>query len=155
MTTAPIITPLKETTAVRANGHEAAAPKPEAPAPPFDVKTLSRASLAALLVAVQREIERLDEQDRNAALEATSKAFGISVARLRAALERETAAQPRPKAPANGDSTDGRKEVKPLYWNPSDHSQRWSGRGKDPEWVRTLLASGVTKEQMRIPEGGV
>jgi|ERR1019366_5003080 DNA-binding protein H-NS len=140
MTTAPIITPPKERTAPPspANGHETTAPKPEAPAPPIDVKTLSRASLAALLAAAQRETELLAEQDRNDALAAMSKAFHIPIPRLKATIERESAApQPRLQPHAKGDGTDGRYVVKPKYRDPADPTAKrtWSGRGQAPAWI--------------------
>lgn len=152
MTTAATITPPKERTtpSPQANGHDSAALKPEAPAPRFDFTALSDEQLDLHLADAQADKKRREA----AALAAMARVFGIPVERLKVTIERETAARARAKADAS-DSTDGRKDVKPLYWSPSDHSQRWSGRGKEPEWVRTLLAQGVTKEQMRIPEGAV
>jgi DNA-binding protein H-NS len=41
-------------------------------------------------------------------------------------------------------------EVLPRYCNPSDPSQKWSGRGKKPKWVVAALNSGQELEDLRI-----
>ena len=40
--------------------------------------------------------------------------------------------------------------VKAKYRNPGDHSQQWSGRGRQPSWLKTLLASGKTLEDAKM-----
>ena len=41
----------------------------------------------------------------------------------------------------------------PKYHNPNDPSQTWSGRGKRPRWVHSLLAEGNTlQDLLRISE---
>jgi H-NS histone family len=55
---------------------------------------------------------------------------------------------------ANGVS-DGPGVVKPNYWSPKDHAQRWSGRGAQPQWFKDHLAAGGTEEDVRIPEGAL
>lgn len=36
----------------------------------------------------------------------------------------------------------------PKYHNPNQPSQTWSGRGRRPRWVRSLLADGKTKQDL-------
>ncbi len=42
------------------------------------------------------------------------------------------------------------KKVPPKYMNPENHDQLWSGRGKQPNWVKEALASGKTLEELAI-----
>jgi DNA-binding protein H-NS len=41
-------------------------------------------------------------------------------------------------------------EVRPKFRNPSPPHQTWAGRGKQPHWIRKLLASGKTIDDFRI-----
>src|SRR5215213_5673616 len=43
-------------------------------------------------------------------------------------------------------------EVRQKYRNPVDPSQTWSGRGKQPAWVKRLLQAGTKLEQLVIEE---
>ena len=46
-----------------------------------------------------------------------------------------------------------RAKVQPKYRNPDDHAQTWTGRGRQPLWVKTQLESGVGLDRLKIPEG--
>jgi DNA-binding protein H-NS len=57
--------------------------------------------------------------------------------------------------PSRGKKTAGKKagkgSVAPKYQNPSDPSQVWSGRGRQPVWfVKALRRRGVTAEDLLI-----
>jgi DNA-binding protein H-NS len=41
-------------------------------------------------------------------------------------------------------------KVLPKYQNPRNPGERWSGRGKQPHWVRAQLKSGKKLEHLRI-----
>ena len=41
-------------------------------------------------------------------------------------------------------------EVHPKFRNPNPPHQTWAGRGKQPYWLRELLATGKTIEDFRI-----
>jgi DNA-binding protein H-NS len=41
-------------------------------------------------------------------------------------------------------------KVHPKYRNPESPNETWSGRGKQPHWVRKLLASGKAIGDLRI-----
>jgi DNA-binding protein H-NS len=41
-------------------------------------------------------------------------------------------------------------KVHPKYQNPALPDQTWSGRGKQPHWIRRLLADGKTMDDCRI-----
>jgi DNA-binding protein H-NS len=42
-------------------------------------------------------------------------------------------------------------KVYPIYRNPDNSSETWSGRGLRPKWLTALLAAGKTIEELRIP----
>jgi DNA-binding protein H-NS len=41
-------------------------------------------------------------------------------------------------------------KVPQKFCNPADPAQTWSGRGKQPRWVKTLMASGASLADVRI-----
>lgn len=41
-------------------------------------------------------------------------------------------------------------KVLPLYRNPKNPAQTWSGRGRQPHWVRAQLRSGKRLDDLRI-----
>ena len=43
--------------------------------------------------------------------------------------------------------------VVPKFANPDDPSQVWSGRGKQPQWVKEKLASGLAVEPQQVVPG--
>ena len=43
-------------------------------------------------------------------------------------------------------------KVHQKYWNPEDHSQTWSGRGKKPLWISRLLKTGAKLDDLIIPQ---
>ena len=44
----------------------------------------------------------------------------------------------------------GKGRVKVRYRHPSDASAQWSGRGRQPQWVREWLASGKPLEALQV-----
>jgi DNA-binding protein H-NS len=120
---------------------------------PLDITPLPDDVLRALIAASQQELERRAAQRQAEFFELVRERaleLGVTPARLAAALAGKADTHQR----ATGD--DGRRHVKMKYWNPSDHAQRWSGRGDPPpQWFRDLLAEGMTREAMLIPEGAL
>jgi DNA-binding protein H-NS len=43
-----------------------------------------------------------------------------------------------------------RERAKLTYRNPENPKQTWSGRGKQPSWVKEALKSGVTIEALQV-----
>jgi DNA-binding protein H-NS len=41
-------------------------------------------------------------------------------------------------------------KVPQKYCNPKYPTQTWSGRGKKPRWVKTLMAKGASLEDLRV-----
>lgn len=49
-----------------------------------------------------------------------------------------------------GGARQTRAKAKPKYANPADPAQTWSGRGKQPGWVKNALAGGQTLDDLAI-----
>ena len=43
-------------------------------------------------------------------------------------------------------------KVLQKYRNPQDHSQTWSGRGKQPHWIAKLLKTGTKLDELIMPQ---
>jgi DNA-binding protein H-NS len=41
-------------------------------------------------------------------------------------------------------------KVAMQYRNPKDAAQEWSGRGRPPQWVKELLASGANLQTVKV-----
>ena len=43
-----------------------------------------------------------------------------------------------------------RAKAAPKYRDPADHSQTWSGRGRQPRWFKAALRNGKTERSLLI-----
>jgi DNA-binding protein H-NS len=84
--------------------------------------------------AAIRDYEKKRKAEALTAVRATAKEHGFS-------LEELLGTKPPQKS--------GSKGV-PKYANPADPSQTWTGRGRQPNWVKEALAQGKTLESMAI-----
>jgi DNA-binding protein H-NS len=92
--------------------------------------------LSARMIAEKEELE-----NRLAQLNRGNKVNGVGVVDLGSrSAER---ARPRRKYP----------QVFPKFQNPSDPTETWSGRGKQPRWLVSALEAGGNIEDYRIPTG--
>lgn len=41
-------------------------------------------------------------------------------------------------------------KVRPKFQNPENPNQSWSGRGRQPRWVREFLSAGKSIDELRI-----
>lgn len=92
----------------------------------MDLSGLSSQDLRALQEQVSQEIKRQSQAEITKAREqimAIAESVGLPL--------RELLAKQRAKS----------GPVAALYQNPSDVSQQWSGRGRQPQWVKDLLAT--------------
>lgn len=70
------------------------------------------------------------------AVEAVAKKHGVSLTDLVGTLRKPRATKAQKAAP--------------KYANPSNKSETWSGRGRQPAWYKEAIAAGKTKESMAI-----
>lgn len=66
----------------------------------------------------------------------------LHIARNAGLSERQLRAIKVDKTPANGN-------VQVKYRHPEDPTRQWSGRGRQPAWVKTWLASGKSLEDAK------
>ncbi|MGC9370481.1 MAG: H-NS family nucleoid-associated regulatory protein [Paracoccaceae bacterium] len=105
----------------------------------IDLSKMTRAKLEELRRDIDSALERLAEQEREKALEAAEKAaqaHGFSLSELTGQAKRG-GAKKKAKAPAR-------------YRNPADPSQTWSGRGRQPGWIKQALAEGKSLSDFEI-----
>jgi DNA-binding protein H-NS len=96
----------------------------------MDLSNMSSAELRDLQEKVKRELKQRESQDLAKAREqilAIAQSVGVPLKDLVAA------------APAGRAKTGS---VAPRYRNPADASQQWTGRGRQPKWVKEWLEAG-------------
>lgn len=110
----------------------------------IDLTGLSRKELEQLSKDVEKAIEKVAEDERKAAIaaaEAAAREHGFSLDELGVAAVG--------KRGRKGAGKSGPKGA-PKYANPNDPSQTWTGRGRQPNWVKDGLASGKSLEDFAI-----
>lgn len=120
------------------------------------------------LVDLQSEIENLQKQAAEirskqyrktvADIVATMRAFGITLEELRKAFGkkpagRAKATQPaksgrKAKAPKPAGPAKARKPVPVKFRGPN--GETWTGRGKQPTWLRTLVEGGRKADEFKV-----
>lgn len=105
----------------------------------IDLGGLGIPELEKLIVDARARIELVKKQNfaemrRN--LEAQARTAGFDIYEL---FGGRTAA-----------AAGGKKAVAPKYRNPKNAEQTWTGRGKQPLWVRDALAAGTSLASLAI-----
>lgn len=110
-----------------------------------ELKNMSRKELEKLKANVEKALARVSLQEMKAARIAAEKAaaaHGFSLAEITGNAPQKTSA-----AKKNGAA---KKPSTPKYCNPSDKSQTWTGKGRQPEWFKSAVAAGVQPDSMTI-----
>lgn len=103
---------------------------------------MNRNQLERLQDRVTKQLEKLDVAERKAALAAAqraAKAYGYDLLEL---TNKSTRAR---SAPAKRKSAS-----KPKYANPDNKAQTWSGLGRQPQWFKEAIGSGMKREDLAI-----
>ncbi len=109
-----------------------------------DLKSMTRKELEKLKANIDKALVKLAEKDKKAALAAAEKAaaaHGFSLAEITG----DAPARKTRKA-----KTGPKKVSVPKYQNPADKSQTWTGKGRQPDWFKSAIASGTTPDAMEI-----
>ena len=104
-----------------------------------DLNSMSLADLKQLRKDVDVAIRNFEDRQRKealAALEAKAAELGFSLNEL------------------TGGAGRGRKLSPPKFRNPADATQTWSGRGRQPEWYKTLVNGGTDPNSLLINKAG-
>ncbi|MFG6596235.1 H-NS family nucleoid-associated regulatory protein [Sulfitobacter sp. 1A13368] len=108
-----------------------------------DLKAMSRKELERLLSDVKKALEAARARDQREARKAAKKAaaeFGFSLGEI---------SETQPSAPAKKRAK-VKNPSKPMYANPDDKKQTWTGKGRQPNWFRSQVESGTAPDAMRI-----
>ena len=111
----------------------------------MDLSKLSIGDLRALQDQVAKQLKVSAEQDVSKAREeihSIAKRAGISLQELLAvSLGKKSSKGSPPKAAG---------KVRVQFRNPSDEGQQWTGRGRQPKWVKEWLAGGKSMDDLRV-----
>ncbi|MEM6607079.1 MAG: H-NS histone family protein [Pseudomonadota bacterium] len=102
----------------------------------INLEKMSREELVSLQKSVEEALKASERQAKKNALAAAQKAAAEHGFTLEEVLSGKRGAP-------------GPKSV-PKYDNPDDPSQTWTGRGRQPKWVKSALAAGKSLDQMTI-----
>lgn len=113
-------------------------------------------SLQAQIAELQQKAAQIKSKEYASILadiQTKMKAFGITVADLKAAQNKPKAGRKRRKAAAEKPASKGTSKlagvkVDPKYRN-SD-GQTWTGRGVAPKWISDAIAAGRSKDEFLI-----
>lgn len=100
-----------------------------------DIENMSRNELEQLRAEIEKAMASLDERrkaEARAAAENAAREYGFS-------LEDVLAASPKRKT-----------KSAPKYRNPHDPRKTWTGRGRQPGWIKEALAEGKSLEELAI-----
>ncbi|HCD26575.1 MAG TPA: DNA-binding protein [Gammaproteobacteria bacterium] len=105
----------------------------------LNIKKLSVKEINVLIKDLNAELERRATTEKQLLIaEIRDKAESLNIPV--SDLFKEVAKTPRKRGGS----------VKPKYRNPGDKTQTWTGRGLKPRWVRDLLDSGKSLEDIAI-----
>ena len=110
----------------------------------IDLKGMSRKELEKLKAKIEKALQKLDAQDRKAALAAAEKAaaaHGFSLAEITSGTAPKKAAPPKSAAKAPSP---------PKFRNPENPEQTWSGKGRQPAWYKSAVAAGVSTDDLKV-----
>ena len=108
-----------------------------------ELKAMSRKELEKLLNDVKKALAAAKARDHREAKKAAARAvaeYGFSLNDI-SDLEGE---KPKKKKRA------AKKPSKPIFANPDDTTQTWTGKGRQPHWYRAQIAKGTERDAMRI-----
>ena len=109
-----------------------------------DLKSMTRKELEKHLKDVQKALQSAKARDHREARKAAERAaaeYGFSLDQLS-----DDAAKPRKAVKGKAKKT----KVKPMYANPADPSQTWTGKGRQPNWFREAVSNGASPDSLKI-----
>jgi DNA-binding protein H-NS len=102
----------------------------------MELSNLSISELRKLEEKIKQEMKKRERQDMVKAREqilAIAQSVGVPLKDLMASGARAKAS-----------------EAQARYRNPDDESQQWTGRGRQPKWVKDWLGSGKSLDLLRV-----
>jgi DNA-binding protein H-NS len=108
----------------------------------MDLSNMSLGDLRNLQEQIKQEMKQREQQDLQKAREqimAIAQSVGVPLKDLIATSGRG--------AKAGGKSSGS---VAVRYRNPDDESQQWTGRGRQPKWVKEWVEGGKSLDKLRV-----
>ena len=112
----------------------------------IDLKSMNRKQLEKLKSDIEKALDKIEKQDKKAAIaaaEKAAKAHGFSLAEI-------TDGAPAPKPSKSKAAKRAKSPGKPQFANPDDKSQTWTGKGRQPEWYKAAIAAGKLPEELKV-----
>lgn len=109
----------------------------------IDLKPLTLTELKALKVRVETAIAKHGKAEKAKALSAVkakAKSLGFNLNELVLEPVKKPAAKPAKK----------KKPFPPVYRDPSNAKNTWSGRGRRPAWVVQAMDAGKSMDDLKI-----
>ena len=110
-----------------------------------DLKSMSRKELEKLAVDVKKALQNAQSRDRRDARKAAERAaaeFGFTLNELGDETPKKEVKAKGPKKPV--------KKSKPKYADPSNASNTWTGKGRQPNWFRASVEKGIAPADLEI-----
>lgn len=104
----------------------------------INLPSFNTAELKELLQRIPEELERRKKEELESLrqeVRALAKERGYNIEDLL------------PKSPKEAVA---KRTVAPKYRSPDDHNLVWTGRGRQPAWVRDFLANGGALDELKI-----
>jgi len=104
----------------------------------MDLSKMSSSELRNLQEQTKRELKNREGADKQKAREqifAIAQAVGVPLKELLGGSQ-----------PKSGKGS----KVEARYRNPADASQKWTGRGRQPKWVKDWVEGGKSIDDLRI-----
>jgi len=111
----------------------------------MDLSNISLGDLRNLQEQIKQEMKQREQQDLQKAREqimAIAQSVGVPLKDLIATSGRG--------AKAAGKSGSGSGSVAVRFRNPDNESQQWTGRGRQPKWVKEWVEGGKSLDKLRI-----
>lgn len=103
------------------------------------------------LEKIQRAIKTKEARDKKAALAKLVVVARKSGFELHELVDTAvTSKNPSGAAKVSSKKTGKRGKVAPKYRNPANESETWTGRGRQPIWVKEYVESGGSMDQILI-----
>lgn len=112
----------------------------------IELKSMSRKELEKHLKDVKKALLTAQARDQKEAKKAAEKAaaeYGFS-------LEQLAGNTPAPRKSMKAKVKKPKVKSKPMYANPLDAGQTWTGKGRQPNWFRAEVAKGTSPDALKI-----
>ena len=113
----------------------------------IDLKSMNRKELEKLKTDVERALERTIERDRKAAISAAQKVakdHGFDLEEIAAGTAQSKPRKRKKKASGS--------IGKPMYRHPEKPEVTWTGKGRQPVWIKEAEAAGRSRDEFLIKD---